>query len=234
MSLPPGTSCGRVALGVVPGVGERRRCTRGSARSAPGRVPPGVSGLAHASWVLALLPTVVSVGVPPAAMVSHGPGAATLRRAPVGSVQPAAGNQQPIDGVARGRRLPGEVSDGLAGKKRHFGLSSRRCPAPRRPSLVRRPQPRRCPAVANGTVGASNGQTCSRVGARPGSSAGLVGRGLRAGAECRRRRAGCRCGSKSLTTMSLTGIAVAAPTIVLVVLSVSVERGASGRSVGGA
>ena len=54
--------------------------------------PPGVSGLAHASWVLALLPTVVRVGAAP--MVSQGPKAAMLRSSPGGVVQSASTSRQ--------------------------------------------------------------------------------------------------------------------------------------------
>ena len=92
MSLPPGTSSAtshrllfqRSSNSVVYSrVGEIGACA----------VPPGVSGLAHASWVLALLPTVVNVDTGP--IVSHGPKAAMLRSSPGGVVQPASAVQQP-------------------------------------------------------------------------------------------------------------------------------------------
>src|SRR4249919_3496290 len=57
--------------------------------------PPGASGLAHASWVLAALPSVVKVGTPEPAMVSHGPAAAMLESG-AGAVQPATLTQQPM------------------------------------------------------------------------------------------------------------------------------------------
>lgn len=76
--------------------------------------PPGVSGLPQASWVLALLPTVVSVGtVPPT--VSHGPTAAGLRKGPVGVVQPAPWTQQPMTELV-GVASPRLVMAGLAVK----------------------------------------------------------------------------------------------------------------------
>src|SRR5688572_10017780 len=99
MSLPPGVSVAgshrelfqaSVNSSVYSRVAEIGACA----------VPPGVSGLPQASWVLALLPTVVSVGTPP--MVSQGPGAATLRNGPLGEVQPSPCTQQPmteLDGV---------------------------------------------------------------------------------------------------------------------------------------
>ena len=77
--------------------------------------PPGVSGLAHASWVLALLPAVVWVDVPPTVRVSHGPGAETLRRGPVG-VAPGAGDQQPTTSWPASSGRPSEVRLGLAVK----------------------------------------------------------------------------------------------------------------------
>src|SRR4051794_11365376 len=95
MSLPPGCSWvgsqpelfhASVNSVVYSRVGEIGACA----------VPPGASGSAHASWVLALLPTVVIEPAPLPARVSHGPGAATLRNAPVGVVQSGPGNQQPI------------------------------------------------------------------------------------------------------------------------------------------
>ena len=70
MSLPPGTRLlgshlvsfqTSVNAVVYSRVGEYGACA----------VPPGVSGLPHASWVLALLPIVVNVGSPSA--WSHGP-----------------------------------------------------------------------------------------------------------------------------------------------------------------
>ena len=79
MSLPPGTSWvgshlelfqASVNFVVYSRVGETGACAR----------PPGVSGLAHASWVLALLPTVVSVGGRSPAMASHGPGAGDVAK----------------------------------------------------------------------------------------------------------------------------------------------------------
>src|SRR4051812_3898357 len=73
MSLPPGVRLlgshlvsfqASVKVSVYSRVGEYGACS----------VPPGVSGLAHASWVLALLPMVVNVGSP--LTWSQGPNAA--------------------------------------------------------------------------------------------------------------------------------------------------------------
>src|SRR5688572_16355156 len=93
MSLPPGVSWAgshwelfqaSVNSWVYSRVGETGACAS----------PPGVSGLTHASWVLALLPTLVRVG-PVWLRVSQGPGAATFWNEPDGLVQPAAAIQQP-------------------------------------------------------------------------------------------------------------------------------------------
>jgi len=83
MSLPPGTSSA---------TSHRLLFQRSSnpvvyarvAETGAWAVPPGVSGLAHASCVSALLPTVVRVDTAPT--VSHGPKAATLRSSPGGVV----------------------------------------------------------------------------------------------------------------------------------------------------
>src|SRR5690348_13300948 len=94
MSLPPGTSWlgshlelfhTSVNFVVYSRSGENGACA----------VPPGVSGLAHASWVLALLPTVLLVDSPVEASTSHGRREARLSHGPVGSVQPAPLTKQP-------------------------------------------------------------------------------------------------------------------------------------------
>ena len=98
MSLPPGVSWAgsqrelfqaSVNSVVYSRVGETGACA----------VPPGASGFTHASWVFALLPTVVNVGTP-LTSVSQGPKAWTLRNCPVGDVQPAPGSQQPMTELA--------------------------------------------------------------------------------------------------------------------------------------
>src|SRR5687768_6398337 len=112
MSLPPGVSSA---------TSHRLLFQRSSKSSVYSRVgetgacasPPGVRGLVQASWVLALLPTVVKVGSAP--MVSQGPNAATLASAPGGVVQAGSASfQQPTTellGVSSG-----ESSVGLAVK----------------------------------------------------------------------------------------------------------------------
>src|SRR6476661_1778292 len=99
MSLPPGCSW------VYSRVGETGACA----------VPPGLSGLSQASWVLALLPSVVSVGCPVFTVMSHGPGACTLRNGPVGVVQPLMLVQQPIT-LLCGVDFGDQSSVGLAAK----------------------------------------------------------------------------------------------------------------------
>ena len=94
MSFPPGTSWPRlhpesfqasVNVVVYSRVGE----------TGAWKVPPGLSGLTHASCVLALLPIVVNVGSPP--RTSQGPSELVVASEPVGSVQPAGAGlaQQP-------------------------------------------------------------------------------------------------------------------------------------------
>ncbi len=56
--------------------------------------PPGVSGLSHASWVIALLPSVVCDAPPDAVSWSQGPTAAMFLRV---SSQPASSVQQRVE-----------------------------------------------------------------------------------------------------------------------------------------
>src|SRR5215212_11256212 len=83
--------------------------------------PPGVSGLAQASRVEALLPSVVRVGCPVDGAVSHGPGSETLTKGPVLSVQPAPGNQQPITELVGFLFAASDARLGLALNRRQRG-----------------------------------------------------------------------------------------------------------------
>src|SRR5690349_10924392 len=95
MSLPPGTrlvgSHSELFHASVNGVVYSRVGEIGACSS-----PPGVSGLAHASWVLALLPTVVKVERPVDGSASQGSREARFSSGPVGSVQPEPLTKQPI------------------------------------------------------------------------------------------------------------------------------------------
>ena len=71
MSLPPGRSCAGSHLELFQASVNSAVYSRVGETGAWNR-PPGVSGLAHASWVLALLPTVVAVVVPVASSASQG------------------------------------------------------------------------------------------------------------------------------------------------------------------
>ena len=64
---------------------------------------PGASGLVRASAVRALLPCVVNVGVPVAAVESHGPREAVLL---IPTSQPAAARKQPTIRLSPAGALP--------------------------------------------------------------------------------------------------------------------------------
>ena len=75
-----------------------------------------MSGLAQASWVLALLPIVVIEATPATLSWSQAKGEATLRKGPVGMVQSSVSTQQPMTSLPGVLPTLVEDIDGLAGK----------------------------------------------------------------------------------------------------------------------
>src|SRR6476659_2887446 len=121
-------------------------------------VPPGLSGLRQASWALALLLSVVSVGCPVFAVMSQGRGAATLRTGPVWVVQPLMLVQQPMT-LLRGLVFGAQSSVGLAVKYRHCG-SGRALSAPGAAVSLEVTSATQLPGGVSGAVGFAKGQTC--------------------------------------------------------------------------
>src|SRR5690349_2776239 len=159
MSLPPGTSWAgshwlfcqaSVNSAVYSRVGDTGAWKR----------PPGVSGLSHASCVLAALPTVLNVGRLVVKSWSQGARAARFSSEPGGVSQPSAAGvtrQQPVTRLA-GTWVVSSFSSGLARKydQRGWGTPTS---APPWSEVVTTPA--YAPGPTNGTVGDSNGQTCT-------------------------------------------------------------------------